>query len=93
MVTPGLQFGAVARERAARRVRLRDGHRDRAVASRQDQPTARSWPLSRTSRRSNGPGSVGTDSFFDLIVLISVLMFLVLAAGVGMLALQATLWR
>jgi hypothetical protein len=55
--------------------------RPRGLAAVQDQPA-----VERTR-------FVETDSFFDLIVLISVLMFLVLAAGVGMLALQATLWR
>lgn len=62
------------------------------------------WRVGRTSRprelaavEAKQPGRfaqfVQSDSFLDLIVLVSVVMFLVLAAGVGMLALQSTLGR
>ncbi|HJQ03250.1 MAG TPA: hypothetical protein VJ851_16760 [Jatrophihabitans sp.] len=40
--------------------------------------------------RSARPRRLASNRFFDAIVLISILMFLVLALGVAMLALQAT---
>ncbi|MDQ2837997.1 MAG: hypothetical protein M3Y42_08605 [Actinomycetota bacterium] len=48
-------------------------------------------PVARENRRARREtaGAV-PDTFLDVVVLLSVLMFLLLAAGVGVLALQAT---
>jgi hypothetical protein len=43
------------------------------------------------SRRSKGAAAATNDRFMDVVVLLSVLLFLLLAAGVGLLVLRNTL--
>jgi hypothetical protein len=60
--------------------------RPRGIEVAASQPVVDEPRLDRTSL-------LATDGFFDAVILASVLMFLVLALGVAMLALQATLLR
>ena len=43
------------------------------------------------ARRSKGAAAATEDRFMDVVVLLSVLMFLLLATGVGVLVLRSTL--
>ncbi len=49
------------------------------------------WQQSRTERA--GQAAATSDLFMDVIVLLSVLVFLALVVGIGLLVLQATIHR
>jgi hypothetical protein len=55
-----------------------------------DEGSADAWS-EPPRRRSKGAAAATEDRFMDVVVLLSVLMFLLLAAGVGLLVLRSTL--
>jgi hypothetical protein len=59
----------------------------RIIRRRRAEPAA-DW--SAVDARADRPSLLATDGFFDAVVLASIVMFLMLAVGVAMLALQAT---